>query len=577
MKNSHEVQDTRQSSFSSFAAESQCDLESLFRSVSQDNGASYFFIGNLRTHQFYVSDNMKHDFGFSDNIVDDFEKQLAQLLVDDQTRLRLYHQVRTILADQQEVLDMRFRIKDVEGYSFWVRCYGIIGWNKDHSKAMFFSGRIQHQDAEYVYDPITSFPQEHLALMRLNAIEKEGIQTSLIGFDIHGMREINNTMGRSFGDRFLKSLANALLEKLSDRMYFYRLNGMQFMAIVRHPYEKDNPEDLIEEIRKVIDSCQKMLLISWKLNVGFSLIRYPDETLNQENVLETILTLTRYSRNELKHNYIEYSFENILLIQKMADMTLTLCHDIADGMHNFHSVVQPLVNPVNGQIIGGEVLTRWRYEDQEISPEIFIPIIEKENLIVETGRWVFTQTLSLFQKVSITCPDLFLTFNVSYHQLIHDDLVTYMEQLLSKAAIHKRHLIAELTESANARQSDQLEHFMVGCRKLGIDMALDDFGTGYSSINMLLKYPFRIIKLARELIVESTASVENRNFINAIVSICQQNGKKICAEGVETVEQYETVTDIGADYIQGFYFHKPMDSDTFLSLLCAQKETVDRH
>ena len=76
------------------------------------------------------------------------------------------------------------------------------------------------------------------------------------------------------------------------------------MAIVRHPYEKDNPEDLIEEIRKVIDSCQKLLLISWKLNVRFSLIRYPDETLNQENVLETILTLTRYSRNELKHNLI---------------------------------------------------------------------------------------------------------------------------------------------------------------------------------------------------------------------------------------------------------------------------------
>ena len=97
MKNSHEVQDTRQSSFSSFAAESQCDLESLFRSVSQDNGASYFFIGNLRTHQFYVSDNMKHDFGFSDNIVDDFEKQLAQLLVDDQTRLRLYHQVEELV------------------------------------------------------------------------------------------------------------------------------------------------------------------------------------------------------------------------------------------------------------------------------------------------------------------------------------------------------------------------------------------------------------------------------------------------------------------------------------------------
>ena len=103
-------------------------------------------------------------------------------------------------------------------------------------------------------------------------------------------------------------------------------------------------------------------------------------------------------------------------------------------------------------------------------------------------------------------------------------------------------------------------------------MALDDFGTGYSSINMLLKYPFRIIKLARELIVESTASVENRNFINAIVSICQQNGKKICAEGVETVEQYETVTDIGADYIQGFYYSRPLPKDQFELYLMKENE-----
>ena len=161
-------------------------------------------------------------------------------------------------------------------------------------------------------------------------------------------------------------------------------------------------------------------------------------------------------------------------------------------------------------------------------------------------------------------------------QLLYGDLVEYMEQQIKAAGIEKHRIIAELTESANPRQSDQLEHFLNGCTRLGIDVALDDFGKGYSSINMLLKYPFRIVKLAKELIVESTASAENEKFITAIVNICQQNGKQICAEGVETEEQYNAIRKIGCDMIQGFYFYHPMDEKSLIDVMIRQNHSSDQ-
>lgn len=571
-ENSEEIR----SSFSSFHHAASCDLETLFQSVSSDNGSGYFFMGDLKSGQFYVSDNMKHDFGLEDNLITNIDTAFLQRFCDCTTRTHILERIDQIIQSPQEVVDMRFRVKDVEGNSFWVRLYGAVHPKKENDDTVFISGRLQHQDAQYVYDPITSFPQEHLALMRLNQIENEGIHTDLIGFDIHGMREINNTMGRSFGDRFLKSLANALLEKLSDKLYFFRLNGMQFMAISRPTYETVDSKQLIEEIRNVIELCSKTRLISMKLTVGFSLIHYPDETLNRENILETIKTLTRYSRNENDNHYIEYSFENLLLIQKMSDMTVALSNDIADHMRNFHIVMQPMADPKTGKIIGGEILTRWKYQGQEISPDIFIPIVEKENLIVETGKWVFSEALRLYKKLIVYMPDLFLTFNVSYRQLLYGDLVEYMEQQIKAAGIEKHRIIAELTESANPKQSDQLEHFLNGCTRLGIDVALDDFGTGYSSINMLLKYPFRIVKLAKELIVESTTSAGNEKFISAIVNICQQNGKQICAEGIETEEQYNTIRKIGCDMIQGFYFYHPMDEKSLIDVMIRQNRSSDQ-
>lgn len=115
--------------------------------------------------------------------------------------------------------------------------------------------------------------------------------------------------------------------------------------------------------------------------------------------------------------------------------------------------------------------------------------------------------------------------------------------------------------------SDYLEHFIEQCDKVGISFVLDDFGTAYSSLHMLLQYPADLIKLDRTLMCELTSSPEKLNFMMSIIYACHRFGKKVCVEGVETQEELQIVRQTECDFIQGFYFYKPLELPDFYRIL----------
>ena len=125
----------------------------------------------------------------------------------------------------------------------------------------------------------------------------------------------------------------------------------------------------------------------------------------------------------------------------------------------------------------------------------------------------------------------------------------------------------ELTETHFDEMPDYLEHFIERCDKAGISFVLDDFGTAYSSLHMLLQYPADLIKLDRTLMCELTSSTEKLNFMMSIIYACHRFGKKVCVEGVETQEELQIVRQTECDFIQGFYFYKPLELPDFYRIL----------
>ena len=535
------------------------DAESLIQSVSEDNDSSYFYLGDMQKDLFYISDNMRDDFDFQSNLVYGLLSAWGKRISTPEDQDIYWQDITQMLREKRAIHDLRYRIRDSKGNNQWVRCYGILKWDQEKTTPLFFSGRVTHQDKKFVVDPVTGFLREHASFLQLNELRKKKENTLIIGFSLNGLTEINSTRGREYGDRLIEKVSNALVEHLSWQMTFYRLEGARCMAIVNPVCAHQGAKALVEQISDIVKVCYESKDVTIQKACAFGVIQYPNGNLSPEELINRLLALIRVAKQNTALCYADNSTEHFEAARKMSSMALTLSQDVMQNMKNFRIVVQPVVSAGDGSVLGGEVLLRWSFEGKDVSPAIFIPMLEKDSLMHIVGRWVFEQAVSTCVRIHTYNPVFYLTFNISLQQLSDPSLLPFMEGTLKKYGLSGSNLIAELTESFLDEQPEALTHFVLETQKMGLYVALDDFGSGYSSLRMLLRYPSSIIKLDRSLVAEVMESEENLNFIRSIVFACHQFGKTVCIEGVETAAQNELVLDTGCDMIQGYYYYRPME------------------
>lgn len=547
------------------------DTENLFRTVTQDNDTSYFYMGNMEQDLFYISDNMRDDFGFKSNLVHGLFKLWIKRINTPEFQEMYWQDTTSMLSEKRTMRDLRYRVKDIRGNTQWVQDYGILQWNEDQTKPLFFSARITHQDNNFVVDPISNFLRERGALQQLAELRKYQEKTLVIGFRLNGITEVNSTKGRAFGDRLLKKCGEALLENLSWKMSFYRLEGMQCLAIVNPAFQAEGAEALTGQIRSTLKECYESMRITVGNVCVFALMEYPWGDFTPEELVENLVSLIRVAKQEAAQNYVDYTTDSIQRIRQMSNMVLALCQDVNHHMDHFRIVVQPIVSAGDGRPIGGEVLLRWSFEGKDVSPGLFIPILERSNMIHTVGRWVYEQAVCTCARLHAYDPAFYLSYNVSLYQLNDPKLLGFMDETLEKYHLKGSSLVAELTESCLDKQPERLVCFLNQCEKLGIYVALDDFGSGYSSLRMLLQYPCSIIKLDRSLTLEVTESEAKMNFVRSIVYACHQFGKTVCIEGVEREDQNEIILNTGCDLIQGYYYYRPMELGDLYRLVSQEK------
>lgn len=558
---------SEESAFRRFLNANYCNVEAFFRSVSQDNNSSYFYLGDMQRNVFFISDNMRDDFGFQDNTVPNLLALWAKRISTSEHRELYWHDISDMLESKRTIHDLRYRVKDVHGVSRWIRCYGQMVWNEEKSRPIFFSGRIACQDRSFVADPITSLPRENASFRELNRLRIDSIPTVLIGFGLNSVRILNSTKGRRSGDLLMCRVAEALMERLSGEMSFYRLEGARFLAIVNPASASQDREALVARIRSVVESCYRELQFPAANPCSFGVMEYPSANLLPEDAVESLVSLIRLTAQEPSRSYLAYSAESVRRIREDSDMALRLAGDVSHGMENFRIAVQPMVSAREENVVGGEALLRWRFQGEDVPPEVFIPLLEKNGSIRQVGRWVAEQAVCTCVRARSYAPEFFVTFNVSLPQLLDDGFLSFLREILEKYRLDSSGLVAELTESSLDEHPEKLTGFVNGCRTLGVRVALDDFGSGCSSMRMLLQCPSSIIKLDRSLIREAMGSQEKLSFLRSIVFACHQFGKTVCVEGVESEQQNSIVRGMGCDTIQGFFHHRPLELRELYGLL----------
>lgn len=237
---------------------------------------------------------------------------------------------------------------------------------------------------------------------------------------------------------------------------------------------------------------------------------------------------------------------------------------------------QPLFSTEEQRIVGAEALVRMH--DREggfVSPEEFVPIAEQNGLILRIGEYVFEEVcrfmaLNHIHKLGVDMIDI----NLSVAQCMQSKLAEDLVNILHDYNISSSLINLEITETVAAHTPELLHQNMEKLTNVGFACSLDDYGSGYANLNYILKLPFSIIKIDKEIVWSTFKDIHAHVVLTGIIDMMHKLNMKVVAEGVETEEMKEALTNLKVNYLQGYYFSRPVPGEKFLDIMKNQAETM---
>lgn len=379
-------------------------------------------------------------------------------------------------------------------------------------------------------------------------------KVAFIQFDVERFKIINEKYGIEVGDELLAFITDSLGLICDDDTPFCRLTADVFMVVKKF----DREEDILDFIHYIESMLTEYKGMEYRLVFGIAIAE--DRTLHARRHGDN----AAIARQQIHGN----ALNNIGWFNGKMRSDLNRTQNIEDDMHKallnneFVMFLQPKHSISTGRIIGAEALARWNHPKKGmISPADFIPVFEKNGFILKLDQFIWESACKEIRRLLDEGREAVpISVNISREYVHTFDCASYILGLVKKYDIPINLLELEITETAD---NIGIEDIVVGMKKAGFTMLMDDFGSGYSSLNMLKTTPFDVLKIDRGFLSEFMDSDRGRKIIEHTISMSQDIGLDIIAEGVETKEQAQFLEQCGCDAAQGFYYSKPVCVDDF--------------
>ena len=412
-------------------------------------------------------------------------------------------------------------------------------------------------------DVLTSLPKREIFIKEIRKNIKEKTPFAIAVIDIDKLKKVNDVLGFWAGDKAIKDLASFLMDNLKDS-FISRIGSDEFGIIV-----KGDKSKIFDRLNKILEFNEKIVQINGSgvyLPVSVGVSFFPDDGTKEEDLVlraEKALEITKKRGGK----GISYANSSLTLLPKDY---LELEKELKLAIKNDEYVMfyQPIIDIKNHKVWGVEALLRWKSKKRGlVSPAKFIPILEESGLIREVGDVIIEKVLKDSKEFS----NLHFTFsmNVSVIQLLSENVALKLINKIKELEVDKSKIIVEITESVLMENIDVIMPQLKLLEKEGIRIEIDDFGTGYSSLSYLKKLPVSALKIDRSFVKDVLVDEEDKQIVKAIVSMAKAMHKKTIAEGAESKEIVDELKEMGVNYIQGFYFAKPMPKEELRQFLAS--------
>lgn len=429
--------------------------------------------------------------------------------------------------------------------------------SKDHFRHAAFHDALTHL-------PNRALLTENLKFVIERAKNHEDYQFAVLFLDLDRFKNVNDSLGHTIGDQLLIAMARRLESCIREVDMVARLGGDEFAILLDGIPNATEATNMARRIQDKLSSPFNLsgheVFTTTSIGIALSSTGYD----HPENMLRDADTAMYRAKAQGKACYEVFDkgmhTHAVYLLKMENDLRRALDRE------EFRVFYQPIVSLDSGQLAGFEALIRWQHPERGfVNPSDFIPLAEETGLIVPIGLWILKkacQQLCKWQWQSPANRQLFMSVNLSGKQVLQQDLVNQIRDILEETNIDAKHLKLEITESAVMDNADMAARLLKRLKALGVQLSIDDFGTGYSSLGYLHRFPVNTLKIDRSFVGRIGEAAENIEIVRTIVSLAENMGMEVVAEGVETLSQLSQLRKLNCQYGQGYLFSRPVDAES---------------
>lgn len=419
-------------------------------------------------------------------------------------------------------------------------------------------------------DFLTSLPSQFAAISDINTLTRDSKNKSeffsvlLLGID--HFNDIQTTLGLSYSNQILKTLAQFFVSKQDENITIYRMDADKFLLLIRNVSENTPintiARDMIISVGNVYRDNNDVRLTS-----SIGIVEYPRDGENATKLIDNVYIALKKAQERSESNIKLFNANHDAIHIDESKMST----EIHTGLHNNEFLLhyQPIFDLEGERIIGAEALVRWNHPEHGLlAADKFLEVAEKTGLIVDLGEYVFSEAIQESKKCNIgNGTDFQITINLSLQEMQIDKLLPKLEKLFDKYNVDRSTINLDIRESAIIEYIDKTAHDFKLLNEFGLSLSIDNFGAGFSSFKYLSMFPLNMIKIDRSLIFDLTVNLEHQTAVRAIINFAHTLGYKVVAEGVETTKEATILKTLNCDYAQGYLYSRPLPAKEFEELL----------
>ncbi|MBS7525048.1 EAL domain-containing protein [Fusibacter paucivorans] len=510
---------------------------------------------------------------FNQNFYKDFEVNLKastltewKALIHPEDRVSFSNNVSNQTLNGIEDFVSEYRVRNRRGEFVWIEAKGVAKFDQQ-GKFEYMVGshsNISHRkNAEAqiyhlaYHDQLTGLYNRAMLVKKL--IYEQHAQ--MLYLNLSKFRTINDTYGYERANEVLRAFANILKVYFVEIGDVFRVDADEFAILLPSAIEEIKLKGQLILIKEQFQAALHELGTGMEIAINIGRAMHSDTSSAADGSLR-MMEEAKWAMLYGKKRGFDYCIDYNEEIRQHTKRVLFIETGILNGLqnHEFYMTYQPIVSLGSERVAMMEALMRWESETfGMIMPDEFIPIAEKTRTIIKLGEFALDSACQTVRKMLDTANvSIPISINISAIQLFDSSFYQYVLKTLAKYSLSGAHIIFEITESVALDMTTRTIEVIKLFRALGIKIALDDFGSGYSSLASILNIPFDFIKIDKAIIHKMVMDSEIKIFMGALMYLCHSKGLMVISEGIETAVMCDKVAELQTDYLQGFYYAKPM-------------------